>query len=175
MVSRLWKPENQGETQRLSTVDRGVAGVGGAGKLHSAAEAWFMCSVGSQAGVLALNLALLQTSLLWRSAVPTAKQSREGRNVLNSTPVPNTEWGSRQLKPWFELVFAPLLGVLISSTEPCGARESCGVSEEFSVSEVSEPRLFDSTPLRLGEFPLQFPSAEPTLGKESHARKIYVD
>ncbi len=54
-------------------------------------------------------------------------------------------------------------------------RESCGVSKEFSVSEVSEPRLFDSTPLRLGEFPLQFPSAEPTLGKESHARKIYVD
>lgn len=54
-------------------------------------------------------------------------------------------------------------------------RESCGVSEEFSVSEVSEPWLFDSTPLRLGEFPLQFPSAEPTLGKESHARKIYVD
>ncbi|KAF3843329.1 hypothetical protein F7725_002178, partial [Dissostichus mawsoni] len=29
--------------------------------------------------------------------------------------------------------------------------------------------------MRLGEFPLQFPSAEPTLGKESHARKIYVD
>lgn len=54
-------------------------------------------------------------------------------------------------------------------------RESCGVSQEFSVSEVSEPRVFDSSPLRLGEFPLQFPSAEPTLGKESHARKIYVD
>lgn len=47
--------------------------------------------------------------------------------------------------------------------------------EEFSVSEVSEPRLFDSSPLWLGEFPLQFPSVEPTLGKESHARKIYVD
>ena len=43
------------------------------------------------------------------------------------------------------------------------------------MSEVSEPRLFDSNPSRLGEFPLQFPSAEPTLGKESHARKIYVD
>ena len=54
-------------------------------------------------------------------------------------------------------------------------RESSGVSEEFSVSEVPEPRLFDSTPLRPGEFPLQFPSAEPTLGKESHTRKIYVD
>lgn len=54
-------------------------------------------------------------------------------------------------------------------------RESCGVSEKFSVSEVLEPRLFDSTPLRLGEFPLQFPSAEPMLGKESRARKIYVD
>lgn len=54
-------------------------------------------------------------------------------------------------------------------------RESCRVSEEFSVSEVSEPRLFDSSPLRLREFPLQFPSAGPMLGKESHARKIYVD
>lgn len=53
--------------------------------------------------------------------------------------------------------------------------ERCGVSKEFSVSEVSESRLFDSTPLRLGEFPLQFPSAEPMLGKESRARKIYVD
>lgn len=53
--------------------------------------------------------------------------------------------------------------------------ERCGVSKEFSVSEVSESRLFDSTPLWLGEFPLQFPSAEPMLGKESRARKIYVD
>lgn len=54
-------------------------------------------------------------------------------------------------------------------------RESVGVSEEFSVSEVSEPWLFDSSPSRLREFPLQFPSSEPTLGKENHARKIYVD
>lgn len=54
-------------------------------------------------------------------------------------------------------------------------QERRGVSEEFSVSEVSEPWVFDSSPLRLGEFPLQFPSVEPTLGKESHARKIYVD
>ena len=68
-----------------------------------------------------------------------------------------------------------LLCVHVTLCVCVGARESCGVSEEFSVSEVSEPRLFDSTPLRLGEFPLQFPSAEPTLGKESHARKIYVD
>ena len=43
------------------------------------------------------------------------------------------------------------------------------------MSEVSEPRFFDSTPLRLGEFPLQFPSAGLMLGKESRARKIYVD
>ena len=53
--------------------------------------------------------------------------------------------------------------------------ECCGVSKEYSVSEVSEPRFFDSTPLRLGEFPLQFPSAGLMLGKESRARKIYVD
>lgn len=50
-----------------------------------------------------------------------------------------------------------------------------GVNEQFSVSEVSEPRVFDFAPWRPGEFPLQFLSAEPTLGQESHARKIYVD
>lgn len=43
------------------------------------------------------------------------------------------------------------------------------------MSEVAEPMLFDSTPSRAGEFPLQFPSAEPTLGKAKRARKIYVD
>lgn len=53
--------------------------------------------------------------------------------------------------------------------------ESGGVSEEFSVSEVSGPRLFDSSPSWLGEFPLQFPSVEPPLGEEGHAGKIYVD
>lgn len=53
---------------------------------------------------------------------------------------------------------------------------SLGVNEKkFSVPEVSEPQLFDSTPLRLWEFPLRFPSAGPTLGKEGRAGKIYVD
>lgn len=43
----------------------------------------FLSSVGSWAGVLVLSLALLQTSFLWRSAVPMVKQSREMRDVLN--------------------------------------------------------------------------------------------
>lgn len=55
------------------------------------AEAWFMLAVGSQAAVLALSLDLLQTSFPRRSAVLTAKQSREERRVQNSTPVLTTE------------------------------------------------------------------------------------
>lgn len=48
---------------------------------RSLVQAWCMCTEGSQAGVPALSLAPLQTRLPWRSAVATAKQSREEGNT----------------------------------------------------------------------------------------------
>lgn len=94
---------------------RGVRGRWGL-ELHCAAEAWFMCTVGSQAGVLALNLALLQTSLPWRSAVPTAKQNIEERNVLNSTPVLTAERG-RMSPPAHLWVMAQINNFFISRAQ----------------------------------------------------------
>lgn len=72
--------ETPGFYQRLAVVCQ-RCGAGGTGKLRCAAEAWFTCAVGSQAGAPALSLDLLQTSFPRRSAVPTAKQNREERNV----------------------------------------------------------------------------------------------
>lgn len=97
LVSRLGKPQNHGEAQHLSVADRGVAQLGeagrstarqrpGSGLVHVFCGLPDWCA-GSH------NLAPLQTSLPWRSAVPSAKQSREGINVLNTTPVPPTEQG----------------------------------------------------------------------------------
>lgn len=86
-MSRLGKTEDQGEAQHLSAADRGVAevsgwvGPGAPQRSRGLVQAWFMRTVGSRAGGLLLNLALLQTSLPWRSAVPTAKHSGEGRNM----------------------------------------------------------------------------------------------
>lgn len=96
-MSRLGKPENRGEAQHLSAADRGVAGVGGARSCTARRKpgsglVHVLCGLPGWCAI-ALNLALLQTSLPWRSAVPTAKQSREGRDVLNSTPVLTTERG----------------------------------------------------------------------------------
>lgn len=67
---------------------RGVRGRWGR-ELHCTAEAWTICTVGSQAGVLALNLALLQTSLPWRSAVPTAKTEHGGKKCFEQHTCPH--------------------------------------------------------------------------------------
>ena len=74
--------ENHGTRERPSAC--GWLTAGWRRQAGGVAEAWFMRSVGSRAGVPALNLALPQTSLPWRSTVPTVRRSREGRDVLNS-------------------------------------------------------------------------------------------
>lgn len=90
--------EMRGFYQRLAEVCQ-RCGAGGTGKLRCAAEAQFTCAVGSQAGVLALSLDLLQTSFPRRSAAPAAKQNREERNVQHSTPVLAAERGSVPSRP----------------------------------------------------------------------------
>lgn len=96
-MSRLWKPPNRREAQHLSVADRWVARLGEAGRFAArqrpgSGRVRVFCGLpGWCAG--SRNLALLQTSLPWRSAVPSAKQGREGKNVLNTTPVPTTEKG----------------------------------------------------------------------------------
>lgn len=76
-------PEKRGDAQFYQQLTELCqrCGAGRTGELRCAAEAWFRCAVGSQAGVLALSLDLLQTSFPRRSAAPTAKQNREEGNV----------------------------------------------------------------------------------------------
>lgn len=80
--------ERLGACQQLTT---GWVGLRGPLCGRGPVQAWLMCSVGSQLSVLALSLALLQTSLPPRSAVPSVQRCREGTNLLNGTPVRTTE------------------------------------------------------------------------------------
>lgn len=82
LVSRLGKPQNHTEAQHLSVADRGLAQLGGAGRSTARQKpgSGLVHVLGGLPGWCASshNLAVLQTSLLWRSAVPSVKQSREG-------------------------------------------------------------------------------------------------
>ncbi|CAB1450079.1 unnamed protein product [Pleuronectes platessa] len=129
--------ENHGTRERPSVCQWLTAGwqrqAGGV------AEAWFMRSVGSGAGVPALNLALPQTSLPWRSTVPTPHRSRvvtaEGR--LRAVPSFRSDSADLPENPWnsmtslFELAFILLWLIVPTAPElriqpgiPCSALPS---------------------------------------------------
>lgn len=123
-MSRLWKPQNHTEAQHLSVADRGLAQSGGArrssarqrpgsGRVHVLGGLPGWCGSSH-------NLAVLQTSLPWRSAVPSVKQNREGTNASSATPVRTTErgarprqhtYGQRDTEHVFLLVLRPLFHI----------------------------------------------------------------
>lgn len=114
----VWRPGwgKQKTRERLRVCQRLTKGWVGLGERlcgRGLVQAWFMCSVGSQSDVLYLSLALLQTSLPRRSAVPSAKHSREGTYLLNSTPVLSTEYGPTA-HLW--IMFRPNLTITCSSS-----------------------------------------------------------